>query len=210
MNSFKKMNDKYLKEMYVPDVYQESIFNIDYDRLKNAGVKLISFDIDDTLEPIENSEPSEETANLFEKLKLNGFELYIVSNANFDRVSLFSEKLGVEGVARAEKPYTTGFTKVQNMYFEKTGSRINPNEMAHIGNSITKDVVSGNKYGIVTCLVRDMGLLPHFFRIVNPIDTKGQKVRRVLFKRGIWRKHHLKAPKDQYYQLNETQIKYDK
>ena len=36
--------------VYVPDVYQEDIYRIDYARLKENGVKLISFDIDDTID----------------------------------------------------------------------------------------------------------------------------------------------------------------
>ena len=35
---------------YVPDVYQEDIYRIDYARLKANGIKLISFDIDDTID----------------------------------------------------------------------------------------------------------------------------------------------------------------
>ena len=36
--------------IYVPDVYQEDIYRIDYARLKENGIKLISFDIDDTID----------------------------------------------------------------------------------------------------------------------------------------------------------------
>ena len=52
------MDDEYLIKTYVPDVFQKSIFNIDYDKLKAAGIKLISFDIDDTIVPIEKGKPS--------------------------------------------------------------------------------------------------------------------------------------------------------
>ena len=210
MSTYKKMDDEYLIKTYVPDVFQKSIFNIDYDKLKEAGVKLISFDIDDTIVPIEKGRPSKAAVTLFEKLKLMGFELYLVSNANYDRVKLFSRQLGVKGVPRAEKPYTKSLKKIQKLHFERHGTHIKPEEMAHIGNSMIKDIATGNTFGVTTCLVRDAGKLPHIGRVLNPIKTSGQKVRDVLLERGIWRKHHLNAPDDQYYQLNEQQIKFEK
>lgn len=44
-----RMSDEQLRATFVPDVYQESIYKIDYGRLKAHGIKLISFDIDDTI-----------------------------------------------------------------------------------------------------------------------------------------------------------------
>ena len=35
--------------VFVPDIYQKNIYKIDYRKLKEKGVKLISFDIDDTI-----------------------------------------------------------------------------------------------------------------------------------------------------------------
>ncbi len=36
--------------LYIPDVYQKDIYQIDYQRLWNQGIRLISFDIDDTIQ----------------------------------------------------------------------------------------------------------------------------------------------------------------
>ena len=185
------------------------IFNIDYDQLKNAGIKLISFDIDDTIESIAVSKPSKESITLFEKLRLMDFELFIISNANSDRVKHFGDILKVKAVHRAEKPYVKGLEEVQKQYQEKYGYQVEPNEMAHIGNSMINDIAGGNAYGVTTCLVRNVGILPKVGKILNPFKTEGQELREVLLKRGIWRKHHLKTKGDQYYQLNESQIKFD-
>ena len=209
MSRFEDMSNEYLHSTYVPDVYQKSIFNIDYDQLKNAGIKLISFDIDDTIESIAVFKPTKESITLFEKLRLMGFELFIISNANFDRVEHFGDILKVKAVHRAEKPYVKGFEDVQKYYQEKFGCKIDPNEMAHIGNSMINDIAGGNAYGVTTCLVRNVGILPKAGKILNPFKTEGQELREVLLERGIWRKHHLKTKGDQYYQLNETQIKFD-
>ena len=69
MNQYKTMTDEYLIKNYVPDVYQKSIFSIDYEQLKKAGVKVISFDIDDTIVPIEKHNPTKAPITLFENLK---------------------------------------------------------------------------------------------------------------------------------------------
>ncbi len=38
-------------EKYIPDVYQKSIYTIDYSKLKEKGIKCLLFDLDNTLAP---------------------------------------------------------------------------------------------------------------------------------------------------------------
>ena len=204
MNQYKTMTDEYLRKIYVPDVYQKSIFSIDYQQLKDDGIKLISFDIDDTIVPIEKQKPTNAAITLMEKLKLMGFEIYLVSNANDDRVKLFGDVLSVSCVSRASKPHIDAFEQIRQMYIEANNADISSAEMAHVGNSMIKDVATGNTYGVTTCLVRDVGIIPKTGRKLNPFKTEGEKLRKVLLERGIWRKHHLKAPNDQYYQLEDN------
>lgn len=207
MNQYKTMTDEYLRKTYVPDVYQNSIFNIDYKQLQSAGIKLISFDIDDTIVPIEKKKPTKAAITLIEQLKLMGFAIYLVSNANDDRVNLFGDVLNVRCVSRASKPHIDAFEQIRQMYIEANNADLSPAEMAHVGNSMIKDAATGNTYGVTTCLVRDVGILPKTGRTLNPFKTEGEKLRKVLLKRGIWRKHHLKAKNDQYYQLDDTPSK---
>ena len=56
------------RKYYVPDVYQPSIYSIDYQKLKDAGVQLISLDIDDTITDLENQNPPKKVRRLFEHL----------------------------------------------------------------------------------------------------------------------------------------------
>lgn len=204
MNQYKTMTDEYLRKTYVPDVYQKSIFSIDYQQLKNAGIKLISFDIDDTIVPIEKQKPTKAAITLFDQLKLMGFEIFLVSNANDDRVQHFGDLLNVSCISKASKPHIDSFEQIRQMYTEMNNTDIYPAEMAHVGNSMIKDVATGNTYGVTTCLVRDVGKIPTTGRKLNPFKTEGEQLRKVLLERGIWRKHHLKAPNDQYYQLEDT------
>ncbi len=186
MSEYTSMSNDYLRRCYVPAVYQPNIFSNDYQKLKDAGILLVSFDIDDTIAGQENSKPSKEVKTLFEDLKNMGFRLMLISNARPERVSKFAEELGITGkfVARAHKPLTGHFTEI----LQDTGLRTN--QMAHVGNSQRDDVAGGNAAGITTCLVRRAGVLTGLPKRIPGYKSNGQKLRVVLQERNIWRKHH--------------------
>lgn len=200
MSKFTDMTDDYLQQNYVPAVYQPSIYSIDYQKLKNAGVRLISFDIDDTITGQENQNPPKEAKTLIENLKNMGFQVFLLSNARPERVSLFADRLGLTGqsVARAEKPLSKQFTMICNQF------GLEAHQMAHVGNSQRDDVAGGNAAGVITCLVRRAGVMTGLPKYIPVYQTEGQKLRAELEKRGLWRKHHKYEKGDQYYQLGEV------
>lgn len=150
MNPFKTMSDECLHKTYVPDVYQKDIFAIKYEKLLDAGIKFLSFDIDDTIAAMENATPSKAATTLFENLKNMGFELMLLTNNRDSRAAVFAKKLGIPSqyIAWAEKPAIGHFAEMQRM------CGLEKSQMAHVGNSITDDVAGGNVFGITTCLVR--------------------------------------------------------
>ncbi len=189
--------------LYIPNVYQETIFDIDYQRLKANGIEVISYDIDDTIGTMEKNWirsavgifGMSEEAELFNSLKSMGFKTVLLSN-NVDRnlVKGFHEKLQTDYyIDNAGKPDTTCFDTVLGKY------AIESNKMAHIGNSIIDDVYGGNKAGVITCLVRRKG------RLYKLREGQEQEVRKLLKEQGLWRKHHKYTDADQYYQLGDTQ-----
>ena len=56
-------------EKYVPDIYQKSIYTIDYDKLKARGIKCLLYDLDNTLVPFDVKEADQKIKNLFDELK---------------------------------------------------------------------------------------------------------------------------------------------
>ena len=200
MSKFKDMSDEFLKRNYVPAVYQPSIYKINYQKLKDAGIKFLSFDIDDTIADLVEPNPPKEAKTLFENLKNMGFEIMLLSNTWDERAANFAEKLGIKGkyIPRAEKPLTSHFSKMQEV------CGLEKDQMAHIGNSMRDDVAGGNAFGITTCLVRRAGITGGLPKKIPGVQTQGQKLRKELKKRGIWRKHHKYYDGDQYYQLGET------
>lgn len=201
MNPFKTMSADFLRQTYVPDVYQPSIYAIDYQKLWDVGIRFLSFDIDDTIADLIVPTPSREAKALFGRLKVMGFDVWLLSNtSSVDRAKHFAEELGIPGkyIPRAGKPRITHFVQMQ----EKFG--LEKSQMAHIGNSMMEDIAGGNVFGVVTCLVRRAGVVGGIPKRIPGVITTGQKLRKVLKKRGIWRKHHKYCEKDQYYQLGET------
>ena len=51
-------------DKFVPDIYQKSIYDIDYKKLKKSGIKCIIFDLDNTLAPISMTKPSKKIKDL--------------------------------------------------------------------------------------------------------------------------------------------------
>lgn len=196
---YNAMSDEVLRRDYIPDVYQHDIYMIDYQKLKEAGIKLISFDIDDTIASVEDSTASKEAKILIQKLRNMGFAVALLTNASDTRGSHFSKALDVACIARAKKPLSKNFVILQEQY------GLEKNQMAHVGNSQINDVSGGNIFGITTCMVRNLGWLENikedFWQALG--KNEGHVLRKVLKSRKIWRKHHKEVKGDQYYQLGE-------
>ena len=161
-------------EIYVPDMYQKSIYSIDYKKLLERGIKCLLFDLDNTIVPVKMKEPNEKLKDLFEELKEMGFKLIIFSNSPKSRLRPFKEGLKVDCSASTRKPKSKKFLQVLNIY----GLAVS--EVAIIGDEILTDVVGGNRIGITTILV-------------NPISKQDMFLARF---RRVYEKHIMKRLRD--------------
>lgn len=144
-------------EKFIPDIYQKSIFSIDYKKLKSRGIKCIIFDVDNTLAPGSTVKPSRKVKDLVEKLKEKGFRVVIVSNASKKRLTPFKEILEVDCAASSRKPFGRKFRRILKEY------RYKVNEVAIIGDQLITDVLGGNRVGITTILVNPISSKDQFF-----------------------------------------------
>ncbi len=201
----KRMSDAELTAAYVPDVYQKDIYSIDYEKLKEHGIKLISFDIDDTIAPLGTETPPDTVKLLFRDLKMLGITAVLLTNNTDEKGKCFAEKLGVAYIAEAKKPYSIGFQAVLFDYEERHHEKVEKSEMAHVGNHFIKDVKGGNIFGITTCLIRRIGKWGHVGAKMQKLVGVNEShiVREELKERGIWYRHHQYEKGDQYYQLGE-------
>lgn len=134
-------------EKYIPDIYQKSIYTIDYSKLLSRGIKCLLFDLDNTIVPPFSTEPPKKAKDLFIGLKQKGFKVIIFTNSPQIRLRGFKNYFGVDGVSSAHKPHTKKLKRLLQEY----GYQVT--EVAIIGDQLMTDVKVGNKVGITTVLV---------------------------------------------------------
>lgn len=168
-------------EKYMPDVYQKSIYTINYQKLLSQGIKCLLFDLDNTLVPPSIKEPNDKLKELFNELKKMGFKIIIFSNSPKKRVKPFKDILEVDCSASSKKPSKKKFLLVLSEY------NFLINEVAIIGDQILTDVLGGNKVGILTILVNPVSkkdlLITKFNRIIEKRIIK-KLSKKSLFIRG--------------------------
>lgn len=134
-------------EEYLPDMYQKSIYTIDYSKLFNRGIKCILFDLDNTIVPSFSNEMPDKAKELFIRLRQKGFNVVIFTNSPKIRLKGFKEFFKVDGISNACKPWTRKLRK----FLKEYGYGLN--EVAIIGDQLMTDIKVGNKVGITTILV---------------------------------------------------------
>lgn len=167
-------------EIYVPDIYEQDIYNIKYDILQNRGIKYLIFDLDNTLVTIKENIPREETKELFKKLKKMGFKLFIASNSFKTRVKPFHDELNVNYIYGAKKPH---INKINELILS---NKMSLDEVAMIGDSMMDDIVCGNTIGITTILVDQMSKLEFPFAKIRRI--KEHRIQKKLRDRDLFTK----------------------
>ena len=135
-----------LKQFY-PDVYLDSTYQIDFERLYQDGYRGLIFDIDNTLVP--HGAPADERAvALFKHLKELGFDCCLLSNNKEPRVKMFNDSVHVKYIYDAHKPSTLNYEKAMEiMHTDSTNT-------VFIGDQIFTDIWGAKKVGIRTMMVK--------------------------------------------------------
>ena len=136
--------------IFKPKMYKKNIYEINFDILKDKGIKCLIFDLDNTLGLIENKTCPKEAKKLIKKLQKDFFVIVLSNNTN-KRLKPYLEDLGVDGVAWAMKPSIKGLMKIKIKY------KFKKKEMCIIGDQIVTDILSGNRFRIYTVLVDPLG-----------------------------------------------------
>ena len=143
-------------DIFLPDIYQKSVYSIDYESLKNAGIKILLFDLDNTIIPISETEPTKRLKDLISEIKLVGIKPVIMSNSGKKRVGPFKEGLVVDAACSSKKPFKRKYKKILDIY------NVKPEEVACVGDQLITDIFGANRMGMVSILV-------------NPISTNDFK-----------------------------------
>lgn len=137
-------------EIFIPDMYVQSIYKINYKKLKKQNIKCLLFDLDNTLCPYTESVPSSDVKELFHALE-NDFKVIIFSNSGKKRLRPFKEILNVDVAYSSHKPFKKKYLKIMRIYGFK------PEEIACIGDQLMTDIWGANKRGCFSILVNSIG-----------------------------------------------------
>ncbi len=168
--------------IFKPTMYKKNIFDIDYQKLKEMGIRCLVFDLDNTLGLLDHERCPRNTKKLLKSLQ-NDFLIFIASNNTMNRIKPYMEDLGVGGVSFCMKPSTRGLKKIRKQY------NLKKKEMVMIGDQIVTDVLSGKRFKIMTILVDPLGKkdlkitgLNRYFedKIIRRYEKRGD------FKRGSY------------------------
>ena len=167
-----------IMDFYIPDMYQKSIYHIDYDKLYEDGIRCLLFDLENTCVPYKDKEPNKRLKELFDGLRDDGFKVIIFSNAPKKKILPFKKYLNVDCSASSGKPRKRKFLKVIKMF------KFDLSEVAIIGDQLFTDVWGGNRVGIKTILVNPMSTDDAFYtkftRCIEKIAYRSLKKRDIL------------------------------
>ena len=135
---------------FKPEMYCKSVFDIKYDVLKEKGIKVLIFDLDNTIMTYDETVPRDGVVSLFEKLSKD-FKVFIASNNKEKRVKRIGKYMNVHAFYSVVKPTK----KVKKLLLHKYDVKMN--EVAIIGDQVVTDIFMGNRLHMHTILVDPLG-----------------------------------------------------
>lgn len=136
-----------MRRYFCPDFYIDTYRDATVSFLKEAGIRYLLLDIDNTFAPYEQLEPDEEILAWFKAVEEAGIRAAFVSNNGRERVERFNAKIGIPIYPKGKKPLRR-YTRVA---MEELGAK--PDETAMMGDQIFTDVWAGKLLGIRTILL---------------------------------------------------------
>ncbi len=136
-----------MKFTFVPEYRFDTFDMASAEFLSEIGAKGIILDIDNTLEPYENPEPSEKVLNWLATLSARGIRAAIVSNNNRERVELFNKNIKLPAYYKAKKPFKRNLLRAM----QDMGTL--PEETVLMGDQVFTDVWAAHNTGIRAVLV---------------------------------------------------------
>lgn len=170
-----------MRKIFRPNEYKINVNDIDYDELMKKNIKLICFDVDNTLDYPDNmtTELLEDIQKLFTKLETYDFEILLASNNTIrNRVKCFADIVDKEYIEAMGKPFQKKYQK--NLTINKYAK----SEIVFVGDKIITDVLGGNRFGSYTILTDPLFTKkgkPHQ-KVLNFIDRTFCRI--IGFKRG--------------------------
>lgn len=160
-----------------PDLYLDSVKNINATLLKKNNLEGLILDVDNTL--IDYYRNIVDGIDKWcEELKEEEIKCIIVSNTNKkDKVESVAKKLDLEYIMFAKKPFKSGFKKALKKL------DLEPSRVAVVGDQLFTDVLGAKRMHMFSILVKQVGEKDLFFtKLKRPIENA--IIKRYLKERG--------------------------
>lgn len=150
----------------IPKQLCRSIYDLNLEKLRSRGIRVLFADLDNTLARYSEREPSPELRRWKARLEEQGIVLFVLSNSRkATRADQFCTSLGIPYLKHAGKPKRGGFQRA----IER--NQATPEECAIIGDQIFTDILGGNRSGVHSILVRPLAIDNLFRAIRYGIET---------------------------------------
>lgn len=130
-----------------PDFKAKTAFEVNYDELKNMGVKALIFDLDSTVMKSKAGVFSKEALDLFSRLQSDFLLVIASNNKNTEYIKKVQEQVDFTVIGYANKP------SPKIMLESLKSNAIEPKNAAIIGDRPLTDILAGKFAGMKTVLV---------------------------------------------------------
>ena len=111
------------------------------------GIKVLVFDLDNTIIEKKKNVVDDKVKELFKRLKKD-FKVIIISNTwNRKKIEYVSKELDIEYIMNARKPFKYGYNKAKGL------SNTSVRNICMIGDQLLTDILGAKKMGYYCCLV---------------------------------------------------------
>ncbi len=136
-----------MKDYLTPDRMFGGYAEVTPELLREAGIRALLMDIDNTLAPYEEADPPEQLINWIRTMRESGIRMALVSNNHAPRVERFNRSLGLPAYPDSHKPRRG--TLVRAM--QKLG--VGRSETAVLGDQLLTDAYAGKHIGLRAWIV---------------------------------------------------------
>lgn len=136
-----------MKDYLTPDYMFATFDAVTPAFLQSIGVRALLIDIDNTLAPYEEPDPSQKILDWFKTLEENGIRVALVSNNHAPRVERFNKPLGLLAYSDSGKPGR----KTLELAMKKL--EVTHAETAMLGDQLLTDCFAGKHIGLRAIIV---------------------------------------------------------
>lgn len=135
---------------FFPDDNAKTVDDVDYEQLRDSGIKAVIFDLDNTLALWGEESLEGEVLELFEELEALGLKVAVLSNSRKKKIEKFVADLPYPHLFNAGKPKSRGFKIMLNEM------EVSAEETAMVGDQLFTDVLGANRMDMYTIRVEPL------------------------------------------------------